>query len=199
METHVIENKVELSELSVRFIVRTDKFRQCPAPFSDYYASSSGKIIGRTKHVLSTLVNNAGYEMVNVYVDGKYTTTTVHRLVALAWVKQPKTDEKLVVDHINDDKLDNNASNLRWVTYHTNLVKHHRMETMSGNSSYSHGRAVVKISENGRKDVYKSISAASRDNDLSVTSIQGCCNHTLHLNRPYRFEFAQSDKQMEEK
>lgn len=172
-------------------------FRRCPYPYSHYFVSYYGQVLTENKNIKSTLVNNAGYEMVGIYTGAKYTTTTVHRLVALAWVQQLKTDKRMVVDHINDNKLDNQASNLHWVTYHDNLVKHHRMATMSGDHSYTHGRAVVKIYEDGKTKFYKSISAASRDNDLSVTSVQGSANGTLHLDRPYHFEF--TDKQMEEK
>ena len=169
-------------------------FRRCPIPYNHYFANYYGCIMTENKNIKSTLVNNAGYEMVGIYTGTKYTTTTVHRLVALAWIKQPQTDTKLVVDHKNDNKLDNQASNLHWITYHDNLIKHHRMAVMSGDHSYTHGRAVVKISESGRKDFYKSLSAAARDNQISVTSVQGSANHTLHLNKPYHFEFEHEAK-----
>lgn len=166
-----------------------------PSAYKNLWADCKGNIYKMTKHggmlMPKTWINNAGYEITNMVTpDGKYTTVPVHRVVATAWVKRPDTDTKLVVDHINDCKTDNRASNLRWVTYHDNLVKHHRMATMYGELSYSHGRAVVKISEGGQK-FYKSLSAAARDNQMSVTSVQGSANHTLHLDRPYYFEFEQ--------
>lgn len=197
MTTHVLENEVELALLGIQINIKVNTYRQCPKPFSHYAASSSGKIVGSRGKVLTTIINSAGYENVSVRKDnGELTTTTVQHLVALAWLPNPQHLSD--VDHKDDDKLNNAVSNLQWLSHRDNLVKSHRMETMSGVHNYCHGRAVVKISENGHRDYYKSISAASRDNALSVTSVQGSANHTLHLNRPYRFEFAQSGKQMEE-
>lgn len=193
METKTIENKVELAELGIQIKIKVNNYHQCPAPFSNYYVSSDGQIFNKKGHEMATLVNNAGYEMVRLYTGAKYTTTTVHRLVALAWIEQPKTDTKLVVDHINDCKTDNRASNLHWVTYRDNLTKNHRMEKMSGKHNFCHGRAVVKVSQNGRKDFYKSISAAAKDNNLSFSSVRGSANHQMTLNRPYHFEFAQEE------
>lgn len=169
-------------------------FRRCPEPYNHYFASYYGCIMTENKNIKSTKTNNAGYEMVEIYTGTKYTTTTVHRLVALAWIEQPKTDKRLVVDHINDCKTDNRASNLRWVTYHTNLIKHHRMLVMSGNHSYTHGHAVVKVASDGKTKFYKSMSEAARENSLSFTSVRGSCAGTLHLNHPFYFKFAQEAK-----
>jgi len=49
-------------------------------------------------------------------VTGKLTSPPVHRLVAMAWCKNDDYVKRNIVDHIDSDKRNNSASNLRWVT-----------------------------------------------------------------------------------
>ena len=62
-------------------------------------------------------LNNGRYKSVMLCRDGVERTHLVHRLVALAFVKG---DHSLTVDHINKDKHDNRADNLRWIPHSEN-------------------------------------------------------------------------------
>ena len=59
----------------------------------------------------------------------------VHRLVALAWV-EGRTAKKNCVDHINSDRTDNRAKNLRWVTKKANNKTKHARKSKSSNASH---------------------------------------------------------------
>lgn len=86
-----------------------------PIPgFDGYAASSKGRVIG-PRGLLSTPKTRGGYLTCSIRAAGKKTTTTVQRLVLLAFVGQPPTD-KHEANHKNGDKTDNTPPNLEWVT-----------------------------------------------------------------------------------
>lgn len=59
------------------------------------------------------------YLYVNFSHNGVHKTSSVHRLVAEAFCKKgPRQNE---VDHIDGNKFNNNASNLRWMTHLGNV------------------------------------------------------------------------------
>ena len=64
--------------------------------------------------ILSSQVQNSGYELVHLCINGKRKACTVHRLVAQAFCDG--FTETAEVNHKDGVKLNNLASNLEWVT-----------------------------------------------------------------------------------
>lgn len=60
-----------------------------------------------------------GYHFVSLYKQGKGVQEYVHQLVAKAFIPNP--ENKNCVDHIDNNKSNNNANNLRWVTHKENM------------------------------------------------------------------------------
>lgn len=166
-------------------------WKRCPAPWSTLYVSFTGQVRGTKGYVLKLHTNNAGYAMVAVCDSGKTTTSTAHKMTALAWVKNDDPAHKRVVDHKDDNKLNNNADNLAWLTYSENLTKAHRMNQMAGKNSKNVGLKIIKVDADGTRTAYKSASAAGKDNGLSAVSVTGNAKGQLKLNKPYHFELAQ--------
>ena len=59
-----------------------------------------------------------GYLRVNLYKDGKCKTNNIHRLLGNAFIPNP--ENKPEIDHIDNNRQNNNISNLRWVTISEN-------------------------------------------------------------------------------
>ena len=93
-----------------------------------YQVSSMGRVkslerkdcLGRTvkERILKPNVVGRGYLRVILYAGGKTRTFFVHRLVCEAFHENP--DNKPQVNHINEIKTDNRASNLEWATAREN-------------------------------------------------------------------------------
>ena len=88
--------------------------------FPHYEVSDQGNIKSLySGKILKPSVRNDEYLMVNLHKDCKCFPKLVHRLVAQAFVPNPQG--KPTVDHINMNKQDNRAVNLRWQTYKEQL------------------------------------------------------------------------------
>lgn len=95
--------------------------------------SKTGKVMHNGKELKQHLFSG-GY----MYCTSPYGFSgllPVHRLVAIAWV-EGRTPKKNCVDHINSDRTDNNASNLRWVTKKANNKTKHARKSKSSNASH---------------------------------------------------------------
>lgn len=82
----------------------------------DFYSWKSGQ------KVISKL-NPSGergylYKTVNLIKDGRPVARKIHRLVAQAFIPNP--ENKLTVNHIDGDKLNNRVENLEWATLQEN-------------------------------------------------------------------------------
>jgi hypothetical protein len=78
-----------------------------------YSVTPEGSVYSvKSKRYLMTGVNNLGYELVNLYANGRSKTHRVHRLVAKAYIPNPEGLPE--VNHKDGDKLNNDVTNLEW-------------------------------------------------------------------------------------
>lgn len=70
--------------------------------------------------MLNPARNNRGYLRVALCLDGKVRYDSVHRLVAETFIPNPRKLPE--VNHIDGNKLNNNVTNLEWVTKGQNQI-----------------------------------------------------------------------------
>ena len=93
-----------------------------------YEVSNLGRVKSlkfNKEKILKAGVNANGYLQVNLFKDGKCKARKVHQLVAVAFLGHKPCGMKLVVNHIDIDKLNNNVSNLEIVTARENSNHKH--------------------------------------------------------------------------
>lgn len=89
-------------------------------PFADYliYKDDTIKSLLTGKNIRKRIGPN-GYFQINLYINGKCKTFMLHRLVANAFIPNP--NNLPCVNHIDGNKLNNQLSNLEWVTHKDNM------------------------------------------------------------------------------
>ena len=71
-----------------------------------------------TGRILKPQPSNGGYLLVGLYKNGKGKTHYIHHLVAREWLSNP--EGKICVDHVDNDRTNNNWENLRYATHAEN-------------------------------------------------------------------------------
>jgi hypothetical protein len=136
---------------------------------------------------MSPGVDTKGYEFVTLS-SGKHSLVRVHRLVAHAFVSG--YFEGAVVNHKDENRRNNRADNLEWVTFAENL----NYGTARQRSTEGHGnsRPVEQIDENGKvSNTYPSIEECARQTGKSPRSINRACNrYPRHITKEgYKYRF----------
>ena len=89
--------------------------------YDNYSVSNTGNIRNNTTNrILKYYVRN-GYKSVTLCKNNVKKTFSIHTLVADHFLERPR-EGKYVVNHKNEDKLDNNLLNLEYLTYRENTI-----------------------------------------------------------------------------
>lgn len=123
--------------------------------------------------ILAQRQNADGYYMAKIC--GR--SVSVHRLVAKAFVNGYR--EGLQVNHKNENKIDNCADNLEWVTFKENINHGTRNKRAAGNISKAISVAVCQYDADNRLvAIYTSQAEAERVTGISSRQISAvCCGH----------------------
>ena len=138
--------------------MKNEEWRDVVGYEGRYQVSSMGRVkslerkdrFGRIvkERILKPGVDHNGYQFVNLHAGGKPKNVPVHRLVCQAFRENP--ENKPEVNHIDEDKTNNNAVNLEWCTRKENINHGSRSERMAKTKSkpvgqYTRDGELVKI------------------------------------------------------
>jgi len=104
----------------------TEEWKDIEGYEGRYKISNTGQVLGygrshRKPYIKAVVTTALGYKRVSLFNGKELRHFFVHRLVAKAFVDNPKPDEYNVVNHKDQNPSNNNAYNLEWCTQKYNL------------------------------------------------------------------------------
>lgn len=160
--------------------------------------------VGHTykERILKPYKNNLGYCHVHLSKQGKAKWFLVHRLVAEAFLEKPSDCN--IVNHLDNNPSNNNASNLEWTTYKGNMqwaAKQGRMKGCPANldkAREAHKIPVVAIKDGYRIEFESGVEAGKI---LGVRSghIAKACRKEYGYKTVGGYEWEYADKTLQAK
>ena len=150
--------------------------------FEGLYAVSNR---GRVKNIKTNRVFTGGYDGNGYnYVKLKDKNYHIHRLVGLAFLDNPK---KLpYINHIDEDKTNNNVGNLAWCTASEN-TRH---------STHKYSCKIKQLTLDGELvKVWESSHQIERETGYSQGNIVNCCKGKYKQRYGYRWEYSDPSQQ----
>lgn len=140
-----------------------------------YEVSSEGEIRNvRTKRILKPAIKHNGYKEVVLRKNDKSFTHSVHRLVAIAYIPNPKGLP--CVKHKDEDKLNCDKDNLEWCTYSYN----------NEYSAHQRTKKATLISPEGMVVKIDNIAKFSKSHGLSSGNLCNVINGKLRQTKGWR-------------
>lgn len=129
-----------------------------------YEVSSDGQVRGAAKEVegnhlkptrklparMKKQSSSMGYKVVTLFRNGVPKIYKVHRLVAQSFIENP--DNCPIINHIDNDKTNNDITNLEWTTYQGNMDHKVRQNRQSRNLGRRAGKS-CKLTEDDVQEI----------------------------------------------
>lgn len=112
--------------------------------FPGYGITKTGLVLsicGDEIYTLTPRVNNAGYARVRLSGPEGFKELLVHRIVAIAYIPNPKGLR--TVDHIDGNKLNNDVKNLRWLSHTDNMYAYHARKRLTKRNNFCYTVSVT--------------------------------------------------------
>ena len=137
-------------------------------------------VIKTSKEKILTININQGYEHVVLCKNGKFKQKLLHRLLAKAFIPNP--EDKLNINHIDGNGLNNSLENLEWSTQKENV--RHAIKYLGAKDNYKTYRnrsekMIIKTQKENNKfiAVYNSAKDMSKLLNMSIHTIRNYCRN----------------------
>lgn len=136
------------------------------------------------------------YYLVCLQKHGKRKYTTIHRLIAIAFIPNP--ENKPFINHINANGFDNRIENLEWCTQSENIKHAYKMgapspKPMLGRTGYdsSTGKEIIQMDMEGNIiKKYGSGMQAAKELNLSQAKISECARGKKIQYNGYKWKYS---------
>jgi hypothetical protein len=147
---------------------------------SGYYISSLGRFKNKKGIIMKDYKpHHSGYIYLRVNIK-KY---ALHRLVALTFIENP--ENKLVVNHIDGNKINNKAENLEWVTCAENNFHNHKIGLTKG-----HKREIIQYDlEMNEICKFDTIKESSKKISISLSCIKDVLKGKQKSSKGFIFKY----------
>jgi hypothetical protein len=140
--------------------------------FEKYEVSNLGKIRNmKSGRILKPFLDRSGYLRHCLCENNKRKYLFLHRIIATTFIDNP--EGKPCVNHIDENKLNNDLSNLEWCTVKENNVHGTRIKRASEKCF----KKVIQLDLNDNVlNEFESIKQAGQETGASASHISSCCN-----------------------
>ena len=140
--------------------------------FEKYEVSNLGKIRNvKSGRILKPRLTKNGYLEHLLYKNNKQKHLLLHRIIATTFIDNP--EKKPQVNHIDENKLNNDLSNLEWCTIRENNIHGTRIKRIAEKRSIE----VIQLDLNDNIfNVFKSMVQAEQETGVFASSIGACCS-----------------------
>lgn len=169
------------------------------AGYSGFYQISNFGAVKSKKNLKANLGKH-GYYVVDLYKNNKRKTCLVHRLVAEAFIPNPES--KPQVNHKDGIKINNNLSNLEWVTRSENIK--HAFDVLGWKNNFQNNNPMTSLGKFGKHHpaskpvvaIFNGVSIRYESatelvkKGFSSSKISECCSGKRKTHKGYMFNYA---------
>lgn len=143
--------------------------------YPNYSVSDTG-LIKRNDKLLKPWIGSKGYLYVSLSKNGKAKKFSVHRLVASAFIPNPNNYSD--VNHLDENKENNNITNLEWTTHKDNLnYGTHNSRMAQTKIAQKLGKPVIQFDKKGNYLKRWNSAQECGRNGFNYRHVSECCKH----------------------